>query len=75
MKNFILLLSILIITVTCSSDNDGANGYCIDVSQISNTGVCYEIYDPVWVCDNETYENDCKVGIKGILNYTEGSYS
>ena len=47
MKNFILLLSILIITVTCSSDNDGANGYCIDVSQISNTGVCYEIYDPV----------------------------
>ena len=61
--------------MTCSSDNNGVNGYCIDVSQIINTGVCYELYDPVCGCDNETYENDCKARIKGILNYTEVLYS
>ena len=75
MKNFILLLSMLIFAVACSTYNDGEKDDCIDVSQIINTGVCYELYDPVCGCDNETYENDCKARIKGILNYTEVLYS
>ena len=58
MKNSILLLSMLIFAVACSKNNDGEKDDCIDVSQINNSGVCYEVYAPVCGCNNETYEND-----------------
>jgi|SaaInlStandDraft_1057018.scaffolds.fasta_scaffold24466_1 hypothetical protein len=73
MKNSILLLSMLIFAVACSKNNDGEKDDCIDVSQINNSGVCYEVYAPVCGCNNETYENDCKAQIKGVLNFTEGA--
>ena len=60
MKNSILLLSMLIFAVACSKNNDGEK-------------VCYEVYAPVCGCNNETYENDCKARIKGVLNFTEGA--
>jgi len=54
MKNSILLLSMLIFAVACSKNNDGEKDDCIDVSQINNSGVCYEVYAPVCGCNNET---------------------
>ena len=55
----------LIFAMACSNNNDGEKDDCIDVSQINNSGVCYEVYAPVCGCNNETYEKDCKARIKG----------
>ncbi|MGC6480325.1 MAG: Kazal-type serine protease inhibitor family protein [Flavobacteriaceae bacterium] len=62
---FIVFLS------ACQPQDD--NSACIDENAIDEQAICYEIYQPVCGCDEQTYSNDCYARAAGVRTFTSGS--
>ena len=67
MKKNILLLKLFVLSIGCSSDQDGC-----EALETRKDVACIEIYSPVCGCNNRTYSNSCKAEAWGIEDYTEG---
>lgn len=64
-------LSILLLFVlSCESSQDSTD--CIDRDNINPEAICYEIYQPVCGCNQQTYSNDCYAQAAGVREYTSG---
>lgn len=45
---------------------------CINQENINPETICYEIYQPVCGCNQQTYSNDCYARAAGVTDYTSG---
>jgi len=63
------LLNILAVSIFlgCASTNN-----CIDESKKDPDAVCFQVYEPVCGCDDQTYSNSCEANKAGVTEYTEG---
>ncbi|MGB0377040.1 MAG: hypothetical protein ACPGC5_07610 [Flavobacteriaceae bacterium] len=68
MKRFWFLLFICYTCQDSTEDNS-----CINPDNINPEAVCYEIYQPVCGCNQQTYSNDCYARAAGVRSFTTGS--
>ena len=59
----------ILITISCSDENDDST--CYDES-LTNENPCAAEYMPVCGCDDITYGNSCEASNNGILLWDEG---
>lgn len=68
----LIILVALLSPFGCKKEKDILSSeICVDDSLISEND-CYEIYDPVCGCDNETYPNNCYAQNAGVLSWIDG---
>ncbi|MEM6845754.1 MAG: protease inhibitor Kazal-type [Bacteroidota bacterium] len=67
MKKIWLLFLILIQLFSCQEEDN----LCEETKD--GSGICYEIYRPIWDCHGKTYGNDCEAESFGITEYTLGA--
>jgi len=65
---YLLLLSAFVGQCYNASAQDG----CINPAQIDPNAICFQLWDPVCGCDNNTYSNECYAFYAGVTSWTPG---